>query len=596
MTSTDVGHAGRPVASAQERTRVAPTTWMPERPAVVAALVGLVAFVVSFAGSWIPSFWGDEAASIMSAERPWPSLLHELGRVDAVHGTYYALLHLWIDVFGASPLATRLPSAIAVGVAAAGIVVLACRRAGVRVALVAALVFAVLPRTTYMGAEVRSYALSTACAVWLCVLFLRLVTRGSRSLPAWVGFAAGYAACIYVFLYLALLVLPFAALLLWECRGRWRAVLGAVAHPHRSAAQDVRGLRAVIVRWAVATIGGVLLAVPVEAFALKERGQIKFLGRHPGVDLYTFTVAQWFDYNGAVAVLAWAAVIGLAVAGVVLWRRRRAILVRMPGPAAGGSYGEHAPARPSRVATGSGGALRADRARLLVLSAAWFALPPLALLAVNAVVPAYTVRYMSFTTPALALLMAFALDATAGWTLLRWRPRSSAARRMRVVALAGVVLVAALAAPTYAAQRDPYAKNGGSDWAEVAAVIQDHSRPGDDIVFDETTRPSRRPRLAMHLYPEQFRNVVDVALEIPYVARDSLWDKAYTIPEVGSRLEAGDGRVWLVEYRGPDKDGLVTSTGEHVRMSELRALGFVPVHAYRLHRDVVYLFARGSSS
>lgn len=46
--------------------------------------------------SWIPSFWGDEAASVISANRPLDSLLEMLGHVDAVHGVYYFALHAWV--------------------------------------------------------------------------------------------------------------------------------------------------------------------------------------------------------------------------------------------------------------------------------------------------------------------------------------------------------------------------------------------------------------------------------------------------------------------------------------------------------------------
>ena len=245
--------------------------------------------------------------------------------------------------------------------------------------------------------------------------------------------------------------------------------------------------------------------------------------------------------------------------------------------------------------------LRTDRARLLLLAVAWFALPPLALLALNAFMPAYTVRYVSFTTPALAILLAVAIDGAARWVIARL-PRGQASGSVvnrsasALAAFACVALIAAIATPTYLAQRGPYAKNGGSDWADVAAVVQQHAKPGDDIVFDETTRPSRRPRLAMHLYPQQFADVVDVTLEIPYVDRDALWDKAHTIPEVGARIESGNGRVWLVEYRGPDNDGVVTSTGMRERMADLRSLGFDLVNSYSLHRDVVYLFTRGAAS
>lgn len=578
MTSTHVnGHATEPIglpASAQTTVRRAPSRRdrVPRRTSFWAVTAGILAFVLSFAGSWIPSFWGDEAATIMTAERSWSSLFRVLGNVDAVHGTYYGLMHVWIDLFGASAFSTRLPSALAVGLAAAGIVVLVARYGGLRLAVLSALVFAVLPRTTYMGTEVRSYALGTACAVWLAVLFLKLVARREKRVLPWLGFAVGFGASIYVFLYLCLLALPFAAVLLWEARGRLRATVVALVRPGAVASPDVAALRSVIVRWILASVGGILLAAPLEYFALHERGQISFLGTHPGVSFYTFTVAQWFDYSWVLAVAAWAALVALAVFGVVEWRRGRRTGVRRM--------------------------LRTARSRLVLLAVAWFLLPPVALLAVNAFVPAYTIRYMSFTTPALAILLAVAIDAAVRWAIRRVRASGSTPRWWMPAAasLVGVALITALAAPTYVAQRGPYAKNGGSDWAQVGAVIQQHSRPGDDIAFDETTRPSRRPRLAMHLYPEQFANVVDVTLAVPYVDRSTLWDKAYDIQDVASRLSAGDGRVWLVEYRGPDKEGVVASTGMHERMAALRSLGFSLAQTYPLHRDVVYLFTRGAAS
>jgi mannosyltransferase len=545
---------------------------MPRRTAFWSVAVGIVAFAVSWLGSWVPSFWGDEAASIMSAQRSWGSLLDELVHVDAVHGTFYALLHVWIEFFGTSPLATRMPSALAVGLAAAGIVVLVRRYGGLRLGILAALVFAVLPRTTYMGAEVRSYALSAACAVWLAALFLRLVTRRTRRALPWAVFAVGFAASIYVYFYLCLLVLPFAALLMWEARGRLRAALASLVRPRSAGTPDVAGLRAVTVRWLLATVGGVVLAAPLEWFALRQSGQIGFLARRPGVNLYTFTVTQWFDSGWGLAIVAWAALIALAVAGALTWRRRRVELPRM---------------------------LRTARARLIFFAAAWLALPPVALLGVNAVIPAYSVRYLSFATPAMAILLAVAIDAAARWASapMRTRRRVPPPRRwMPVVAsLTGLALVGAVAAPAYLAQRGPYAKNG-SDWAQLAGVIQQHAKAGDDIVFDETTRPSRRPRLAMHVYPQQFAGVVDVTLDRPYTNVAGLWDTTYSIDQVAPRIDDGNGRVWLVEERDAGENAAVDSAGTHRRMDALTGLGFDLSRSYPLHRDVVYLFTRGAAS
>lgn len=78
-------------------------------------LIGSVATIVTAAGSWIPSLWGDEATSAMSSERSIPSLFRMLGSVDAVHDSYYLFLHFWIGACRSSPFSVRLPAAIAVG-------------------------------------------------------------------------------------------------------------------------------------------------------------------------------------------------------------------------------------------------------------------------------------------------------------------------------------------------------------------------------------------------------------------------------------------------------------------------------------------------
>ena len=58
--------------------------------------------------------------------------------------------------------------------------VLVRRLAGPQAALAAGLIFAVLPRVTFMGIEGRSYAATAAVAVWLTVLFVSLLRK-----PTW---------------------------------------------------------------------------------------------------------------------------------------------------------------------------------------------------------------------------------------------------------------------------------------------------------------------------------------------------------------------------------------------------------------------------
>jgi mannosyltransferase len=567
MTDTLSGPTVRTPAALQQRKSVVATRRVPW---LTASVLGLIAFTVSVAGSWIPSLWGDEAASIMSAQRPWASLFTMLGHVDAVHGAYYVFLHLWIDLFGASTFAVRLPSSIAIGAAAAGIVVLVNRlatRHHLRVAVIAGILFAVLPRVSYMGAEARSYAIGTALAVWLTILFVHLVSRrqGDRRAGwlAWLGYAALLALSIYVFLYLILLVAVYAVALLAYSRDR-RLVL----------------------RWLGWSTLAVALASPVIYFAANQREQVAFLGHRHGVTLLSFIVAQWFG-SDALAAAAWLTILALVATSVValaLRRRRTASAARTASGARQTASGPAASVAEQPASSRPAIALRLigdhSQPNLLVLTFAWFVLPPLALfMATTFITPMYSVRYMAFVTPAVAVLLALAIDVLAG---RRW------------VAAVVVAVLVALAIPTDIAQRGPNAKDGGSDWAQVAQVIGQNSKQGDAIAFDETARPSRDPRLVMHLYPADFVKVVDVTLKTPFDDTSGLWDATQSITASAPRIAQTDGRLWLVEYHGPNGEGVISTIGQNRRLSELRALGYSVTTTFTLHRDAVYLLTKGS--
>jgi len=495
-----------PPATAPATARIAPHR--------TAALIGLAAAALSFLGSWIPAPWGDEAASIMSAERSWPSLLNMLGHVDAVHGAYYAFLHVWIDVFGASIVSVRLPSAIAVGVAASGIVVLATRMISPRVGLLAGAIFAMLPRITYMGAEARSYAIGTALVVWLTVLFMRLMSTRTRRTTPWVLYCMLLALSTYVFLYSILMVLVFAAVLV-------------------AFARDARLFR----RWAAWSGVAIVLSAPVLFFAVAERKQIEFLWKEGSITPYRFFVLQWFS-SWWVAVAAWALLSALLVGcGMRIWRR---------------TPHEHDASR-----------------RALALAGAWFVIPTAVLLIANTfIAPLYQIRYTTFVTPAIAILLAITLGAVV---------------RSRSTTLIALACIAALITPVFVHQRGPYAKDHGSDWTQLAGVIGSHAEAGDAIVFDESIRPSRRPRLAMHLYPAAFSRVVDVRLKRGYASTTGLQDQTQSIADSAGRIANTNGRLWLIEVRGP------SSVGRTERLAQLASLGYRPQSTIELHRDTVYL-------
>ncbi|MFT8636543.1 MAG: hypothetical protein ABF811_01095 [Pseudoclavibacter sp.] len=507
-----------------------------------ALAVGVFAVFMSMSGAWQPSLWGDEAASLMSALRPLGSLFRMLGHVDAVHGASYLGLHGWIQIFGATPFAARVPSALAMGVCAAGVTWVSGRFRGWRFGAAAGVVAAVLPRLAYAGLEVRSYAFSAALATLLVAIVGEIVLRcapdrrcasdrrrasAPRRAPGrrwWVAYAAVLAVAIYVFLYTALMALAIGV------------VLAAIPD-----------LRTQLRRWLAASAGAALAAAPVVWLGIAERHQIGFLSHRNEVNPQSVLVTMWFG-NIWFALLAWAlivvAVIELAASSV---RRGRALQTET---------------------------------RLGVLATAWLFIPVGLLVAASAFASGYTSRYGTFAAPAAAILMVAGMSRL-GKLAARWR-WNGMGRWLPAVAFAAVV---ALALPIWAAQRGPYGM--GSDWNQITATVSTHAQPGDAVLFDHTKRPSKRPRLALDTNPAAYAGLHDVLLRTPYVRRTTWYDSVYSIPEAADRGRFdGIDRLWVVEYR--------TASGKADRwgLAALAAIGYHRVGSIGGHRHVVLEYSR----
>ncbi len=462
-----------------------------------AALLGLAGAVIAAWGSWVPSLWGDEVTSLMSAQRPLPSLFTMLRHVDAVHGTYYFGLHWWVAVFGPSPFSIRFPSAIAVGLTVAAVVIVATRLGSARLGVIAGIVCCILPRVTYMGEEARSFAFSAAIVAWLTVILLELLRREKAPIRLWVGYGALLAVGVYVFLYVALFALVHALILL-----------------------SARAPGALLRRWATTVGVAVVAAAPIVIFAILERNQISYLASRDQLSPNTVFSALWFGAPWFAAA-AWALIV-VALVDAIRMRVRRS----KAGVKADLFESTRTPS-------------------LVLVSSAWLFLPTLLLVLGSAVVPSFTARYVSFCAPAAALLIACGIDALS--------------RGRRWVDAIALVALGALAAPIYLAQRTPYSKND-SDWAVISSVIGSHAVAGDAVVFDESAHPSKKPRLAMHAYPAGFANTRDVALDVPYTKNNGWADRANSVAKAAS-LGRFDGirRVWLIEYANgkPDTYGTV---------------------------------------
>lgn len=410
--------------------------------------VAVFAVALCAAGAARPSLWFDEAATISAATRSIPQLWDLIGHIDAVHGLYYLGMHGWFAVFPATEFWSRFSSCLAIGGAAAGVVVLGRQFSGRTVSVCAGVLFAMLPRVTWAGIEARSYSWSTLAAVWLTVLLITAIRRDHRAL--WAAYGALLVVSTVLNIYVVLIVIPHGAAL---------ALLGN---------------RRARVRWAVVSTIAVLIVVP---FILWCRSQSFQVGWISPLGLHTVTevvLEQYFDHSVAFALVTAA----MLIAPVVVSRLRP-----------------------------TDSAIR----RLVVIAAVWVVAPTAVLLVYSAVAqPLYYPRYLCFTTPAMALLLAVCVVAVA---------------RSREWITAALAVFALAATPNYiTVQRGPYAKEG-MDFSQVADVIAAHSSPGDCIVFDNTTSWKPGPiRPITAARPAAYAHLVDPGRGKRAWQRNRLWD------------------------------------------------------------------------
>ena len=521
-------------------------TSLTERPAAVrraavsrraipdALVIGLIGFALSVALSWVPSVWYDESATIIAATRSWSDLGRMLGTVDAVHGLYYALMHVWFDLVGYTPFTLRLPSAVATGLAAALIVPLVRRLATRRTAVYAGLLFCLLPRVTWSGGEGRSFALTTAFAVLLTLVYLAAWRRSGEQPGAaragwwvrsrwWALYAVLAVLFTGLFLYVALLVVAHGVTAVWttvrarrEAGAQHRAITASAATSPAAAAGPAASMTGAGLRgWLAASVTAGIAVLPFAYAVVGQSGQVSWIDP---ISSRTFTdvfIVQWFMENTAFSVVGWT----LIILGItVLLSRART-----------------APTRPAAEASTPDTATRASPS-LLELALPWLTVPTLGLILVSLVMtPVFSPRYLVFAAPAAAVLMAVTVTALPG----------------RFMRLGAVALCVALLAPTYLGQRMPEAKQNSS-WSEVSALLAGEraAAPGggaaDGVIYGPVRQhPSATTRVIAYSYPDGFEGTVDLNLRTPAAQTDGLWETRYPLAEVQDRFEGLD-TVWLV--------------------------------------------------
>lgn len=156
------------------------------------ALPAGVMLVLGLLGLDRHSVWRDEAASVIAARRTLPELWTLLGQLETVHAVYYTLLHAWLGL-GAGEVWVRVPSVLAMAVAAGLVGALGARLVSAPVGLAGGLLFAVDPSVSYYAQEARSTALVGACALLATWFLLRAVDQRGRW---WAAYAAAGAALV----------------------------------------------------------------------------------------------------------------------------------------------------------------------------------------------------------------------------------------------------------------------------------------------------------------------------------------------------------------------------------------------------------------
>ena len=214
----------------------------------------VVAFVITVWNVGRKSMYGTEAVTTWAAHLPLPRLAHVLAHVDAVHGTYYVVMHV-VFLLGSGTFWMRLPSVLAM-TAAAGLTALLARRltGSSTAALFAGLALAISPLTTQYGQSGRSYAIDTAAAVLTWSLFLTAVQDETASRRAWWRYTIALAITAYLHEMTLLVIGANLVTLVWA-----------------------RVPRASWLGWLRATAWGVFLSIPIIGVSYIQDRQVSWI-------------------------------------------------------------------------------------------------------------------------------------------------------------------------------------------------------------------------------------------------------------------------------------------------------------------------------
>ena len=521
------GTTAPPAATAASAPPASPSFLRRYGPAAIVAAVMIALGLWGLARD--SSMGNDEVATRWAASLSLGQLAHLLRNIDAVHGAYYLLMHVWFAV-GSSPTALRVPSVIAMAAAVALVAIIGRQLTGSGWAgLFAGLVTVTTPAISYYAQTARSYALVFACVTASTVILVKALRSeaagsaapGSGARPWWLA----YGLLIMVSGYLnelALLVLTAHAVTVLLARPGWAAAR----------------------RWAVAAVVGAVLVIPVVVVSSREASAVTWIARPDRASL----TLQFHDYFGNRPEISAALIICIVIALLPPLRRGGAAPAWWRG----------------------GISVQSVAAPLVIL--------PAALLIAESLVarPFYVDRYVLYGEAGAALLAGAGAYRIGQWlrAWLRWPA---------LVAVPGVILVVCALVFQLGAQR--FERTPASrmfDFGGSSRFVGEHARAGDGVLYFGAFY-----RKASLGYPADFRNVSDFAAAVSPRASGTFQGINRPFSEI-SRLMLRYQRIWVVGQAPQLKrpPGLMNSQSQELRQD------FTQAARARFHGVTVTLWVR----
>jgi mannosyltransferase len=425
------------------------------------------------------SLWGlgrqgtmgnDEVATRYAATLSLPRLFHLLSHVDAVHGTYYLLMHAWV-VVGTSPTVLRIPSVIAMMAGAALTAITGRRLTGSAWAgLFAGVIMALTPSISYYAQTARSYAMVLAFVVASTLALVRALEAEAAGDDGWRlnRWWVLYGALLIISSYLnelALMVLAAHAVTVLLTR------YGRRAFEHFF--------------WAAVITG--VIAAPLLLLSVKERAAVGWIPR-PDLEQVGILFHDYFGGTGGAVVpfivFAFALIALLPPRG---WRWRRA------------SRDEAAAAWWDRP----GVSLQSVALPLVTL--------PAGLLMLESLVahPLYVDRYVLYGEAGAALLAGGGCYRAGQWLVQQAGQRldGRAARRALLVVPGVVACLCALLLNLSTQHKIRLPSRSQFDFGSASQYLGARVRPGDGVLFINSFY--RKARLG---YPADFRDTSDFTM------------------------------------------------------------------------------------